>query len=52
MTCAVFAPHPELVFDFIEKQKAKKNAAAGITEEHSPLTSVTGGKDSNSTNKG
>ncbi|XP_069960721.1 WD repeat-containing protein 44 isoform X3 [Cherax quadricarinatus] len=54
VTCAVFAPHPELVFSFIEQQQEILNKSSGQQQEQQQQCQQqqSQNKDSGTTNKG
>ncbi|XP_068231776.1 WD repeat-containing protein 44 isoform X3 [Palaemon carinicauda] len=52
VTCAVFAPHPELVFNFIEQQQEHLNKTSEQQEQQNEPNPSSQNKDSGTTNKG
>ncbi|XP_064100481.1 WD repeat-containing protein 44-like isoform X1 [Macrobrachium nipponense] len=52
VTCAVFAPHPELVFSFIEQQQELLNKTTEQQEQQNEPNPSSQNKDSGTTNKG
>ncbi|KAK4309503.1 hypothetical protein Pmani_018855 [Petrolisthes manimaculis] len=52
VTCAVFSPHPELVFSFIEQQQENLNKSGDQQQQHEQQQQQSQNKDSGTTNKG